>query len=135
MFEISKSFRFEASHRLTGLREGHKCANLHGHSYRFEVVCRGQTDARGFVIDYAEISEAVEPIVDTLDHSVIVDGNDTGLVAHARTLDTDVVEIGGQTSAENLARWLYEVINGRIGCLHRIDFYETRKTRVTYPVQ
>lgn len=114
-FEISKEFCFEAAHSLPHLPEGHKCRRLHGHSYRFEVVCRGELDERGFVIDYAEISEAVDPIVDALDHQNL---NELFTVP---------------TTAEHLAAWLYEKIQGKLP-IHRIDFYETAKTRVSYPV-
>ena len=127
---ISKQFRFEAAHRLRGLPEGHKCMNLHGHSYRFEVVCEGELDDRSFVIDYAEIKDAVQPIVDQLDHSVLCDENDSELAFHAHSLGSDVTEIDGQTSAETLARWLYEQIE--LDCLHSVIVYETCTTSVVY---
>ena len=35
--EIFTEFGFEAAHRLPQVPEGHKCARLHGHSFRVEV--------------------------------------------------------------------------------------------------
>src|SRR5438309_788827 len=32
--ELLKEFTFEAAHRLPGVAADHKCARLHGHSYR-----------------------------------------------------------------------------------------------------
>lgn len=132
MFEISKEYRFEASHALSHLPEGHKCRHLHGHSYRFEVVCRGELDEYGFVIDYGDINDAVEDIVDRLDHSYLAGPGDP--YADAISQHGKVMRFDFQTTAENLARWLYEAIGDELPQLHRINVYETAKTRASYPV-
>jgi 6-pyruvoyltetrahydropterin/6-carboxytetrahydropterin synthase len=63
-----EAFDFDAAHRLPNLPRGHKCRRLHGHTYRVEVVLRGEPDERGFVVDYAEIAKAWKPVHKTLDH-------------------------------------------------------------------
>lgn len=65
---ISKTFDFDAAHRLTCVPKGHKCRRLHGHTYRVEVILYGPTDSRGMVVDYAEIAKAWKPIHKLLDH-------------------------------------------------------------------
>ena len=115
LFEVSKSFTFEAAHSLKSLPEGHKCKRLHGHSYRFDVVCRGGLDERGMVIDFAEISAAVDPVVKQLDH---------------RNLD-DLFDF--PTTAENLARWLYQAIE--LSGLYQIRVFETAKTCAAFPAR
>ncbi len=40
--EIFKSFTFEAAHRLPNLAPDHKCARLHGHSFRVEIHVEGE---------------------------------------------------------------------------------------------
>jgi 6-pyruvoyltetrahydropterin/6-carboxytetrahydropterin synthase len=110
---VGKEFRFEAAHALPHLPEGHKCRNLHGHSYRFRVDIEGPVDARGFVIDYAEIAAAVDPIVAELDHQNLND-----LFAQA-------------TTAENLAAWLFRRIEDRLGRCKRIVLWETPTSVVT----
>ena len=42
--EIFKEFTFEAAHRLPNVPPGHKCARLHGHSFRVELHVRGTVD-------------------------------------------------------------------------------------------
>lgn len=111
---VGKEFHFEAAHSLPHLPEGHKCRNMHGHSYRFRVEIEGPIDARGFVVDYAEISAAVQPIVDKLDHQNLND-----LFAQA-------------TTAENLAIWIHGQVANRLGRCARIVFFETASTRVVY---
>lgn len=116
MFEISKKFCFESAHSLPYLPEGHKCRNVHGHSYVFEVVCRGILDSRDFVIDYAEISDTVNPIVEFLDHKNL----------------NDILPF--KTTAENLCKYIFHEVQKEIPIVYQIHFYETAKTRVTYPL-
>ena len=112
-YTVTKTFKFEAAHSLPFLPEGHKCRNVHGHSYRFTVEVDGVLDSRGFVIDYAEISKAVNPIVEHLDHKNL----------------NDLFPF--KTTAENMAQWLYDVISVTIP-ISRIIFYETASTSVVY---
>lgn len=67
-YTISKTFRFEAAHRLGHLPEGHKCARPHGHSYKVELILVGPLDERGFVIDYGELDPFKRWIDDLWDH-------------------------------------------------------------------
>jgi 6-pyruvoyltetrahydropterin/6-carboxytetrahydropterin synthase len=73
VMDIFKEFTFEAAHRLPNVPEGHKCARLHGHSYRVEVHVRGPIDAVGWVMDFADIKTAFQPIHDRLDHFYLND--------------------------------------------------------------
>ncbi len=66
---LTKSFGFEAAHWLPTFPEGHKCRRMHGHSFRVEVTVEGELDQqRGYLIDYGDISEALEPLRNALDH-------------------------------------------------------------------
>ena len=90
--EIFREFTFEAAHRLTHVPEGHKCARLHGHSYRVEVCVQGPVEqATGWVMDFQEIKDAFAPL-------------------HHRYLN-EVDGLGNPTS-ENLARWIWEHLVG-----------------------
>lgn len=75
--EIFREFTFEAAHRLPNVPPGHKCARLHGHSYRVQVNVQGPIGAQtGWVMDFGEIRAAVEPVRDALDHRYLneIDG-------------------------------------------------------------
>jgi 6-pyruvoyltetrahydropterin/6-carboxytetrahydropterin synthase len=114
MFTITKDFRFEAAHSLPHLPSDHKCHRLHGHSYRITVECSGETDSRGFVIDYAEISDAVKPLIERLDH-----------------YNLDEI-IPSRTTAENLAVWIFNQLMHSLPGLSGIIVYETATTSVIY---
>ena len=68
---ISKEFDFDAAHFLPRGPEGHKCRRMHGHTYRAEIICEGEVDERGMVLDYAEIAAAWAPIHALIDHRVL----------------------------------------------------------------
>jgi len=90
--ELFREFTFEAAHRLPEVPAGHKCARLHGHSYRVEVRIRGDVDARtGWVMDFADVSEAFAPVRDQLDHYYL----------------NDIAGLENPTS-EVLARWIWD---------------------------
>ncbi|WP_410820457.1 6-carboxytetrahydropterin synthase QueD [Micromonospora sp. 050-3] len=72
--EIFREFTFEAAHRLPHVPEGHKCARLHGHSYRVELHVRGEVGASsGWVMDFGDVKAAFRPILDQLDHYYLND--------------------------------------------------------------
>jgi 6-pyruvoyltetrahydropterin/6-carboxytetrahydropterin synthase len=70
---VAATYSFEAAHRLPFVPDGHKCKRLHGHNYRIDVSIEGGLDERGFVVDYAELDGAVQPIIDELDHRCLND--------------------------------------------------------------
>ena len=69
IMELRKKFQFEAAHHLPHLPEDHKCRRLHGHSFQVDVVVDGPCDPQlGWVMDYAEISQAFKPLWEQLNH-------------------------------------------------------------------
>lgn len=73
MIRIAKTFDFDAAHFLPNVPDGHKCKRMHGHTYRVEIICSGELDARGMIIDYAEIAQAWKPLHALLDHRCLND--------------------------------------------------------------
>lgn len=115
MYTITKQFSFSASHVLDHLPEQHPCARLHGHNYIVELVLRSvELNGDGFVRDYNELSPLKDFIDEKLDH---------------RHLD-DVIE--GPSTAENLARFLYEFSKGRWPEVVAVRVSETPKTWAEY---
>lgn len=64
---LRKTFRFEASHLLP--KHPGKCSRLHGHSWVLHVETEGRINpSTGFVMDFADMSAAVKPLIELLDH-------------------------------------------------------------------
>jgi 6-pyruvoyltetrahydropterin/6-carboxytetrahydropterin synthase len=90
--EIFREFIFEAAHRLPNVPDGHKCARLHGHSFRVEVHVVGDVGEKsGWVMDFADIKQAFAPLVEQLDHRYL----------------NEVPGLENPTS-EVLARWIWQ---------------------------
>lgn len=105
---VSKEFRFEAAHRLPW-HEG-LCANLHGHSYVVTVSLTGKADDRGMVIDFQHIKALVKPLIDAWDHAVLIAEYDIELRDAIAALGSRHVVVPGDTTAENMARFIADHI-------------------------
>src|SRR6478736_8325331 len=69
---LTKDFTFEAAQTLPKAPEGHKCRRMHGHSFKVEISVEGVVDpATGWLYDHAEISAAMKPLMQQLDHSYL----------------------------------------------------------------
>lgn len=98
---ISKTFDFDAAHRLDRLPEDHKCHRLHGHTYRVEIRARGEPDRRlGMLIDYAVLAQAWQPIHDAIDHRCLND---------IAGLEIPTTEVLAEWIYDRLVSWHYEV--------------------------
>lgn len=114
--ELVRQYSFEAAHRLPRVPEGHKCARLHGHSYRVDLEVRGPVDPEtGWLIDFAKMDEAFDPLFGRLDH---------------RTLN----EVPGleNPTCENLAAYLWRELRPALPPLSAVTVWETADSRCTY---
>lgn len=108
--KISKDFRWEMGHRLQ-CHKG-KCFNLHGHSYKLQIEFEGKVDKdSGMVLDYFDVKDIVAPIVDKLDHTVIVWEKDTELIEMLKKLNSAHVIMPFETTAENLVGYFLSEIS------------------------
>lgn len=113
---VARSFGFEAAHRLPNVPEGHKCRRLHGHSFRVELICEGEIDPHtGWLIDFADIKRAFEPVYARLDHRYLneIDGLEN-------------------PTSENVARWIWERVRPTLATLVQITVAETCSARCEY---
>lgn len=114
--EIFREFTFEAAHRLPRVPEGHKCARLHGHSYKITVHVKAPVDAEaGWVMDFGDVKRAFKPIDAQLDHYYL----------------NDIEGLENPTS-ENLARWIWDRMIAELPALSAITVRETCTSGCTY---
>jgi 6-pyruvoyltetrahydropterin/6-carboxytetrahydropterin synthase len=107
--EIFKVFTLEAAHRLPKVPAGHKCARVHGHSFRVEIHVAGEPDPdTGWLMDFADIKTAFQPVYDRLDHHYL----------------NDVPGLENPTS-EQLAMWIWEQLKPSLPSLSGIVVHET----------
>ncbi|MEN8191447.1 MAG: 6-carboxytetrahydropterin synthase [Bacteroidota bacterium] len=108
--KIAKDFRWEMAHRLQ-CHKG-KCFNLHGHSYKLQIEFEGKVDEQtGMVLDYFDVKDIVAPIVDKLDHTVVVWEKDTELIEMLKKLNSAHVILPFETTAENLVGYFLNEVS------------------------
>lgn len=113
---IYKQFTFDSAHFLPGVPEGHKCRNLHGHTYSFTVFIEGNLEEeQGWVIDYAELKKNIQPVIDLVDHQLL--NNIPGLE---------------NPTSELISIWLWDKIKSIIPGLSKIELKETPTSGVIY---
>ena len=113
---IIREYHFEAAHFLPRVVPGHKCARMHGHSYRIEIAVSGPVDEEtGWLIDYQQIHDAWMPLAAELDHHCL----------------NEVKGLENPTS-EVLARWVWEKIAPALPQIERVTVFETSDARCEY---
>ena len=119
MFEIEKTFSFEAGHTLT--QHDGKCKSPHGHSYIFKVAIRKNVlipsgPKQGMVMDFHDMSAKVKPMIEKyFDHAWLND-----------TLETDT------PTAEFIAEWIFKYLEKNLPGLYRVTVYETATSSASY---
>ena len=114
--ELCREYRFESAHQLPKVPVGHRCARLHGHSYKVEIFISGPTDEEsGWLIDFYDLDHAVQPIVEALDHRLLN-------------------ELPGlqNPTCERLCGWIWQRLAPALPQLSAITVWETVDSRCTY---
>jgi 6-pyruvoyltetrahydropterin/6-carboxytetrahydropterin synthase len=108
-------FRFEAAHHLPRVPPGHKCARLHGHSFRVELAVAGPVDPQtGWFIDFGVLYDAWKPLHDQLDHHYL----------------NEIPGLENPTS-EILAAWIWQRLAPALP-ISRVTVFETCESRCEY---
>ena len=119
MFQLEKTFHFEAGHCL--IHHDGKCRQPHGHSYvltihlqREDLIATGPK--RNMLMDFLDVSAVVKPMIEKyLDHQWLND-----------TLESD------STTAEYIAKWIFDHLKPELPDLYAVSLYETSSAKVTY---
>lgn len=107
--EIFKEFTIESAHRLPNVPKGHKCARLHGHSFMIAIYVKGElNDHTGWIVDFAEIKDAFDPLFRQLDHNYL----------------NDIEGLENPTS-EILCKWIWQRLIVNLPGLSRVVVRET----------
>ena len=101
-------FRFEASHKLPNVPDGHQCGRMHGHG--FEVIIHVKEDVEGkeLGIDFDKIRSAWTPLFETLNNNCLND-----------------IETLENPTSEMLSTWIWKELKLILKNLSWVTVYET----------
>jgi 6-pyruvoyltetrahydropterin/6-carboxytetrahydropterin synthase len=122
MWELTKSFRFEAAHALAGTTLGEASVEIHGHSFRAEVTITGTPDpATGMVMDLGLLDRKIAEVQKLLDHKFL-----------------NKIDALGLPTLENLSRFIWQQLQDtapltrvsvhRDSCGESCSYFGTNKT-------
>ena len=140
MFEIKKTFEVAIAHNLK-LTYKSKCTRLHGHDIKITVYCcSDKLDENSMVVDFTAIKKLVS---DKLDHNYLNEIEGVGFIFNRKfvaTVDEMPKKIMLNPTAENLAQWVCEQVNGFLvtsnphALCFRVDVQETEGNIAIYVV-
>jgi 6-pyruvoyltetrahydropterin/6-carboxytetrahydropterin synthase len=114
--ELKQHFQIESARFLPNLPKSHPCSNVHGHSFKIILTLKGPVDEKlGWLMDYHEINQVMQPILKELDHKVL----------------NEVAGLENPTS-ENLSKWIYDKVILKISILTEVNISETPTTECVY---
>ncbi|HEY8900435.1 MAG TPA: 6-carboxytetrahydropterin synthase QueD [Chthoniobacterales bacterium] len=113
---LTKDFRFESAQTLPKLPPGHKCARMHGHSFLVEISVEGEVNPEtGWIYDHSQISRAMDPLVEQLDHAYLNE---------IPGLENPTIEL--------MAGWFWKILAPQLPGLAEIVIHETPRARCSY---
>jgi len=107
--KIAKEFRWEMGHRLP--EHFGNCKNIHGHSYKMIVELEGEVNEKGLVLDFYDLENIVEPIIDKLDHSFLVYGGDKEIITFLEKMNSKKFIVDFQSTVENITKYFLSEIS------------------------
>ncbi len=114
---ITKSFSFDSAHFFPNLAKNHKCARIHGHTFRCTLEVTGKVDEKfGWVTDFGNIKKLLAPVKEELDH---------------RFLNKDVPGLENPSS-EIICRWIWDRLKPQLPLLSAVSLSETCTTSCIY---
>ena len=139
---INKKFKFDAAHLLPNHKG--QCKNLHGHTYKLIVTCKGTMQnigtSEGMIIDFSDLKKIIEDeIIKKFDHAFIV-GTDSetekDILRVLKKHNLKILELKNRSTAENISKYIFkklkEVLLKKNIKLIEVTLYETETSFVRY---
>ena len=127
MYGLKTESSFDASHFLTDYHG--KCENLHGHRWRVVAYLEvEQLQAEGTCKDLVvDFEAALRRLTDQLDHRFLVEEGSLApdTLACLEREGFKLLAMPFRTTAENLAKWLFDSLADQGLPVAQVDVYET----------
>lgn len=137
MYQLTTERSFDSAHFLAGY-DG-KCGNLHGHRWRVLLTVQSETlredrQQKGMCVDFAELKKDLRTELDALDHVLIIEQGSLreSTMKALQEEKFQVVEMPFRPTAENFARYFYELFTLKGYPVAKVEVYETPNNSAVY---
>lgn len=137
MYQLTTEHSFDSAHFLAGY-DG-KCGNLHGHRWRVLLTVQSETlredrQQKGMCVDFAELKKDLRTELDALDHVLIIEQGSLreSTMKALQEEKFQVVEMPFRPTAENFARYFYELVTLKGYPVAKVEVYETPNNSAVY---
>ena len=135
---IRKLFKFENAHIVRDCSTRRCSENIHGHSYKIEVLLESNyLDHGQMVYDFGLIKLYIKELIDSFDHAITLwSGDDPEYIISMKHYSKRWIELPVSPSAEQFSRVIYLMVERVLECtrmqngernvkLHSIIVHET----------
>lgn len=135
---IRKLFKFENAHIVRDCTTRRCSENIHGHSYKIEVLLESNyLDNGQMVYDFGLTKRSIKEMIDSFDHAITLwSKDDVAYVTAMKTYSNRWIELPVSPSAEQFSRVIYLIVERILSCtgmqngerevtLHSIIVHET----------
>ena len=135
---IRKLFKFENAHIVRDCTTKRCSENIHGHSYKIEVLLESNyLDNGQMVYDFGLTKLAIKELIDSFDHAITLwSGDDASYIEAMKKYSSRWIELPVSPSAEQFSRVIYLIVERILSCtvmqnserevtLHSVVVHET----------
>ena len=135
---IRKLFKFENAHIVRDCTTQRCSENIHGHSYKIEVILESNyLDNGQMVYDFGLTKRTIKEMIDSFDHAITLwSKDDTNYISAMKRYSKRWIELPVSPSAEQFSRVIYLMVERVLACtdmqngeinvkLHSIIVHET----------
>lgn len=137
-FILQKKFTVPIGHRLS--KHSGLCKNVHGHAFSIivSIKCKKLNDD-DMVIDFSNLKDIVYKYIKQFDHGLMLNKDDPNIKDLSKGSER-VTLFDGDPTAENLAKYFYEIIEFNLSIQElnknvEMDFvrvFENENSSITY---
>ena len=117
---IRKLFKFENAHIVRDCTTQRCSENIHGHSYKIEVLLESNyLDDGQMVYDFGLTKRSIKEMIDSFDHAITLwNQDDIKYVEAMKAYSNRWVELPVSPSAEQFSRVIYLIVERILECTH-----------------
>ncbi len=117
---IRKLFKFENAHIVRDCSTQRCSENIHGHSYKVEVLLESNyLDHGQMVYDFGLTKLSIKEMIDSFDHAITLwNGDDEGYIDAMKKYSNRWIELPVSPSAEQFSRVIYLITERILECTH-----------------